>query len=94
VAWRDKDYFKGLIPGFNGYPDMSATIATLEARIATLEARIATLEARAPVPGPKGDKGDPGPMGPKGDTGPAGADGSGGGSDELRALLRAWLGIA
>lgn len=82
-AWRDKDYFKGLIPGFTPYPDQSA-------RSAALEARIAALEARAPVPGPAGPQG---PQGVPGPQGPAGADGSGGGSDELRALLRTWLGI-
>lgn len=84
VAWRDKDYFRGLIPGFTPYPDASA-------RIAALEARIAVLEQRAPVPGPAGPQG---PQGVPGPQGPAGADGSGGGSDELRDLLRTWLGIA
>lgn len=87
VAWKDKDYFKGLIPGFVGYPDQSA-------RITALEARVAALEARAPVPGPQGPAGPQGPQGVPGPQGPASADGSGGGDDELRALLRTWLGIA
>lgn len=84
-AWKDKDYFKGLIPGFTPYPDASA-------RITALEARIVALEARAPVPGPVGPAGPQGVPGPQGPAGPAG-DG-GGGSDELRALLRTWLGIS
>lgn len=55
VAWRDKDYFKGLIPGFVGYPDQNARIAALEARplpidysarIAQLEQRVTDLESR------------------------------------------------
>lgn len=108
IAWKDEDFWWGVIPGFTGYLDYGALIrqltervAALEARplpiddsarIAALEARIAALEARAPVPGPQGPQGVPGPQGP------AGADGSGGALSTryTQALERlcAWLGIA
>ncbi len=59
--------------------------AKLDTQFAQLIARVEALEKRAPVPDPKGEKGDPGPQGPKGekgDAGPVGPPGSKGASGE------------
>ncbi len=54
-------------------------VPKLDAQCAEIIARMEALEKRAPVPGPKGEKGDSGlqgPKGEKGDAGPVGPPGS------------------
>lgn len=39
IAWNNKDFYKGQIPGYAPYPNLAAEIAALRAQIAALEAR-------------------------------------------------------
>ncbi len=46
IAWKDKDFWWGVIPGFQGYLDYGALINALTARVAALESQNAELASR------------------------------------------------
>ncbi len=77
VAWTDKDYYEGQIPGFVGYPAATG---------------IPGPQGPQGIQGVQGEQGTKGDKGDKGDPGEPGVGGTSDGFVEaVRLAIKAWL---